>query len=436
MNIMQKIVVASGNQGKIKEFRQIFAKYNIEIIPQDELNVPEIDEPFFTFVENSLHKARHCAKVTGLPALADDSGLCVEVLGGAPGIFSARYAGTPKSDQANLEKLLQVLSNEIERQAYFYTSLVFVRSHDDPQPIIAEGIFKGVIDHRAKGTNGHGYDPIFYVPEHQATVAELDSETKNKISHRGKALLQMLDKLADAGLLTNQEKPDSDPIKALKKNAKIAISWSGGKDCCLALHYAKEQGLEPTVLISAVDEQGYSRSNGASAEVLKLQARMLNLPIVLIETSWQAYENKLVKALKQAKEKYQIEYCVFGDIDIKEHRHFEENICHQAKILAHLPLWNKSRSSICDELIQRNILSRLSVVRKNLKIDDLLAAKYHALKFELLKALNVDICGENGEFHTVVYDAPLFSQAIELTAHQIHELDQVMFCEFTATIKK
>lgn len=198
---MQKIVLASNNAGKIREFQQIFAKLNIEVVSQASLNVPEIDEPFTTFVENSLHKARHCAKFTGFPALADDSGICVNALGGQPGIYSARYAGEPKSDQANLHKLLTVMSTETQRDAYFYCSLVFVRSSNDPQPIIAEGIFNGQIAKKPKGHNGHGYDPIFLVPEYNANVAELDEELKNKISHRGMAITELITKLTNAKLI-------------------------------------------------------------------------------------------------------------------------------------------------------------------------------------------------------------------------------------------
>ncbi len=198
---MKKIVIASNNQGKIKEFKQIFATFGIEIISQSELNVPEVDEPFITFVENSLHKARHCAKYTGLPALADDSGLCVAILNGEPGIYSARYAGEPKSDQANINKLLMTLDSKLERSAYFYCSLVFVRNEKDPQPIIAEGIFEGQIALQQSGHSGHGYDPIFYLPQYNATVAELEETIKNEISHRGKALNQLLSKLKTANLL-------------------------------------------------------------------------------------------------------------------------------------------------------------------------------------------------------------------------------------------
>lgn len=198
---MQQIVLASNNQGKITEFREIFNTFGIEVIPQQQLNVPEIDEPFITFVENSLHKARHCAKVTGLPALADDSGLCVTSLSGAPGIYSARYAGVPKSDLNNINKLLTELQNIENRHAYFYCSLVFVRSAEDPQPLIAEGIFHGEINHSPQGSNGHGYDPVFWLPEYQKTVAELDSIVKNKISHRGLALQDLIQQLKSFSLI-------------------------------------------------------------------------------------------------------------------------------------------------------------------------------------------------------------------------------------------
>ncbi|MDD3266928.1 MAG: RdgB/HAM1 family non-canonical purine NTP pyrophosphatase [Burkholderiales bacterium] len=198
---MQKIVIASNNQGKIKEFQDIFAKYNIEIIPQSQLNVPEPEEPFETFVENSLLKARHCSKYTGLPSLADDSGLCVDILGGEPGVFSARYAGTPKSDQKNIDKLLKAMQNKTNKDAYFYCSLVFVRHHKDPQPIIADGVFNGQITQEQKGDNGHGYDPIFLVKEYQKTAAELDPETKNKISHRGIAIEELIKKLKLSNLI-------------------------------------------------------------------------------------------------------------------------------------------------------------------------------------------------------------------------------------------
>jgi len=201
---MKQIVIASNNQGKINEFQQIFLPYKIRVISQASLSVPEIEEPFNTFVENSLHKARHCARVTGLPALADDSGLCVKSLSGQPGIYSARYAGTPKSDILNLNKLLSDMEDFTQREAYFYCSLVFVRSYDDPQPIIAEGIFQGEITYSAKGEYGHGYDPIFWIPELQKTAAEISTEIKNQISHRGKAVKELLHKLELFNLINKE----------------------------------------------------------------------------------------------------------------------------------------------------------------------------------------------------------------------------------------
>ena len=198
---LKQIVLASNNAGKISEFQELFAPYAIEIIPQKQLNVPEIDEPYTTFVENSLHKARHCAKLTGIPALADDSGLCIDALNGNPGVFSARYAGEPKSDQANINKVLNNLAGVNNRQAYFYCSLVFIRSYNDPQPIIAEGVFNGEIANAAKGNFGHGYDPIFWLPEYEKTVAELNSTIKNKISHRGLALQKLIKKLQSFKLI-------------------------------------------------------------------------------------------------------------------------------------------------------------------------------------------------------------------------------------------
>lgn len=198
---MQQIVLASNNKGKIKEFQEIFNQFNIKIIPQEELNVPEIDEPYSTFIENSLHKARHCSKFTNLPAIADDSGLCVNSLAGAPGIYSARYSGEPKSEQRNIDKLLLNLNEVTDRSAFFYCSLVLIRNYNDPQPIVADGTFSGKISHQQKGHNGHGYDPIFFVPEYNCTVAELDNSLKNKISHRGLAIQELIGKLLKLNLI-------------------------------------------------------------------------------------------------------------------------------------------------------------------------------------------------------------------------------------------
>lgn len=194
---MKQIVLASNNQGKIKEFRDIFKALDIELIPQSELNIPEIDEPYFTFVENSLHKARHCSRLSRLPSLADDSGICVSSLNGAPGVFSARYAGEPKSDLRNNQKLVADLAGILDRRAYFYCVLVLVKSHDDPEPIIADGKIHGEIIDTPRGTGGFGYNPIFYIPSQDKTVAELDDEIKNKISHRRLATNNLINKLKD-----------------------------------------------------------------------------------------------------------------------------------------------------------------------------------------------------------------------------------------------
>lgn len=192
---LQKIVLASNNAGKVCEFNALFAPLGITLIPQGELNVPEIDEPYGTFIENALHKARHASRVTGLPALADDSGICVEALGGAPGVYSARFAGEPKSDAANNALLVEKLKDEANRNACYCCLLVLVRHPDDPQPIIADGLWRGQIVDAPSGENGFGYDPYFFLTEYRQTVAELPPDLKNRISHRGQALAALLKKL-------------------------------------------------------------------------------------------------------------------------------------------------------------------------------------------------------------------------------------------------
>lgn len=197
---MQKVVLASNNAGKLKEFSEILAPAGIQMVPQGELGVPEADEPFGTFVENALAKARHAAKLTGLPALADDSGLCVDALGGAPGVYSARFAalnGFEKSDAANNQYLVSRLAGQSNRKARYVAVLVYVSSADDPQPIIAEGVWPGEIIDAPKGGNGFGYDPHFYLPTLGKTAAELSAQEKNRASHRGQALQQLLSRLAD-----------------------------------------------------------------------------------------------------------------------------------------------------------------------------------------------------------------------------------------------
>ena len=195
----KKLVIASGNKGKLRELEHLLAPLGLEIIPQSALNVSEAEEPHATFIENALAKARHASKMTGLAALADDSGLCVDALQGAPGVISARYAcenaDTPKSDERNNEKLLKVMANEKNRHAHFYCVIVLVRHENDPEPIIAEGIWAGEILTELKGDDGFGYDPLFLDAKTGKTVAELPLEIKSRISHRGHAMTKLLQKL-------------------------------------------------------------------------------------------------------------------------------------------------------------------------------------------------------------------------------------------------
>lgn len=191
----QRLVLASNNAGKLKEFAQLLAPIGFELHPQGEFNVPEADEPFATFVENALAKARHAARLTGLPALADDSGVCVGALGGAPGVYSARFAGEPKSDERNNEKMIAQLAAHSDKSAYYYCVLVYVRHADDPQPIIADGVWRGQMIDTPRGAGGFGYDPHFLVPSLGKTAAELTSVEKNAISHRGQALRALVEKL-------------------------------------------------------------------------------------------------------------------------------------------------------------------------------------------------------------------------------------------------
>ncbi|WP_153111214.1 RdgB/HAM1 family non-canonical purine NTP pyrophosphatase [Propionivibrio limicola] len=194
-----KLVVASNNPGKLREFSEMLGPLGWEPVPQKELGVSECEEPHCTFVENALAKARHAAAVTGLPALADDSGLCVHALGGAPGVYSARYAGEPKSDERNNEKLMSDLEGQSDRRAHYVCALVFVRHANDPQPIIAEGEWHGEIVDAPRGQGGFGYDPYFLVPDLDVTAAELDAAEKNRRSHRGKALAILIERLKQRG---------------------------------------------------------------------------------------------------------------------------------------------------------------------------------------------------------------------------------------------
>lgn len=195
--MLKKIVIASGNAGKLREIQQLLSPLDIEVIPQSTFNIAEAEEPHCTFIENALAKARHACLHSGLPALADDSGICVDALQGMPGVHSARYGGEPKSDEKNNQMLLNALANETSRSAYYYCAIVLVRHHDDPQPLIAEGIWRGEILTVPRGTGGFGYDPLFLDVASGKTSAELTPEAKNKISHRGQALQQLIKKLQD-----------------------------------------------------------------------------------------------------------------------------------------------------------------------------------------------------------------------------------------------
>lgn len=190
-----KLVLASGNRGKLAELSDILADLDAEVLPQSEFDVPDAVEDRLSFVENAIIKARHAARYSGLPALADDSGLCVDALDGAPGIYSARYAGTHGDDDANNRKLIATLAGIDNRRAHFHCALVFVRHENDPAPIICEGLWWGEIVDQPRGDNGFGYDPLFYIPSLGCCSAELPKAQKNAVSHRGQALAQLLEQL-------------------------------------------------------------------------------------------------------------------------------------------------------------------------------------------------------------------------------------------------
>ena len=192
---MQKLVIASNNPGKLREFQFLLQPLGIEVLTQAQLGIAEAEEPHVTFVENALAKARHVSLLSGLPALADDSGICVTALGGAPGVLSARYAGEPKSDQRNNEKLLREMRGVADRRAHYCCVLVLLHSASDPQPLIAEGEWHGEIAHGERGDGGFGYDPLFWLPSLNKTSAQLERGQKHAISHRGKALQGLLEKL-------------------------------------------------------------------------------------------------------------------------------------------------------------------------------------------------------------------------------------------------
>lgn len=197
--MLTKLVLASNNAGKLREFSALLAPLGCQVIAQGELNVPEAEEPFHTFIENALAKARHASRLTGLPALADDSGLCVDALGGAPGVLSARFAGEPKSDARNNAALLAALDGKTPRSGHYYCVLVLVRHADDPQPIIADGVWRGQVLSAAQGDGGFGYDPLFQAHGESVSVAEMDAAAKNAVSHRGQAMRALAAKLAELG---------------------------------------------------------------------------------------------------------------------------------------------------------------------------------------------------------------------------------------------
>lgn len=192
---MQKLVIASNNSGKLREFQHMLAPLGIEVLTQAQLGISEAEEPHVTFIENALAKARHVSRLSGLPALADDSGICVAALGGAPGVYSARFAGEPKSDQRNNEKLIRDMQGVSDRRAHYYCVLVLVRHADDPQPVIAEGEWHGEIAQVQLGEGGFGYDPLFWLPELGKMSAELTRDEKHEISHRGRAMKVLLERL-------------------------------------------------------------------------------------------------------------------------------------------------------------------------------------------------------------------------------------------------
>jgi XTP/dITP diphosphohydrolase len=189
---VKKLVLASNNEGKIRELRELLAPLDIEVVPQADLAIPEALEPYGTFVENALAKARHAAQLSGLPALAEDSGICVDALHGAPGVHSARLAGEPKSDQRNNDRLLELMAQVERRNAHYYCVAVLVRDAQDPQPLIAEGEWHGEVLRAPRGSGGFGYDPLFLDPGLGQTGAELSVQQKNRVSHRGQAMARLV----------------------------------------------------------------------------------------------------------------------------------------------------------------------------------------------------------------------------------------------------
>jgi XTP/dITP diphosphohydrolase len=193
--MVQKLVLASNNADKVREFQELLAPFHFQVIPQGELDIPAVEEPHHTFIENALAKARHASAVSGLPALADDSGICAHALDGAPGVRSARYAGLDSDNAANNQKLIAALQGKADRGAHYVCALVMVNSANDPEPLIVQTRWYGQIIDEAKGGYGFGYDPYFFLPDLGKTVAELAPSEKNKISHRGQALRELISQL-------------------------------------------------------------------------------------------------------------------------------------------------------------------------------------------------------------------------------------------------
>ncbi|MER1968190.1 RdgB/HAM1 family non-canonical purine NTP pyrophosphatase [Castellaniella sp. GW247-6E4] len=207
---MMRVVLASNNPGKLREFSAILGVAGLEMVPQGDLGVSEAEEPYGTFIENALAKARHASRATGLPALADDSGLCVHALRGAPGVHSARYAslrGGPRSDEANNARLMAEMAGRDDRRGSYVAVLAFLRTAEDPRPIVAEGVWDGEVLDQPRGANGFGYDPYFYLPDLGMTAAELSPARKNILSHRARALQSLLRSLQGASAETVDPNP-------------------------------------------------------------------------------------------------------------------------------------------------------------------------------------------------------------------------------------
>ncbi len=200
---MNRLVLASNNAGKLKELQSLFEPLGLSLLPQSSFGVPEAEEPFHTFVENALAKARHASQFTGLPAIADDAGLCVDAFGGQPGVQTAYYAvqfGLPKGDDHNVTALLKNMQGQTNRRAALVSTLVAVRSPEDPEPLIAVGRASGLITHERQGSNGFGFDPVMWIESHGKTFAEMSDEEKNRISHRGRAAKRMVELIREQWL--------------------------------------------------------------------------------------------------------------------------------------------------------------------------------------------------------------------------------------------